>query len=335
MSKLRLAICDGDGLYCRRLDEYLHENLKLEFDILSFTELSILTEFAKSAMVSLIIISERMFSEMTEEEMRLFRNILVLEESGQGAWGNELWPKECRVLHVSKFKAASAVVDSVLELCVNSPEDFRSVAVTRRSEKGTVYGFFSPITRCGQTSLAAAVARTSSKKGKTIFLSFESFSSLPHTLGIAPKEDITDLMYYAECERAKLPIYLEKIKVSRDSVDFILPARCASQIKEVTGERIRELIDVLIKDVGYEYVILDITEYPEGFADMLLLCDRVFTIVRNSSADAYRQKSYDEMLIESGFEAVKAKTTLCRIPELKDKSLFDNYAAGILESEGA
>ena len=39
MKKLKLAICDKDDIYCHRLDEYLRGNLKLSFDILSFTDL--------------------------------------------------------------------------------------------------------------------------------------------------------------------------------------------------------------------------------------------------------------------------------------------------------
>ncbi len=334
MNGQKLAICDGDSIYCRRLDEYLHGNLRLEFEIFSFTDSKILMDFCANTQVSLLIVSEKMFTLLEKNDLLSFKNILVLDETVEA--GNNSFTENddgMRIVHLSKYQEASKIVDSIIDFCVKSPEDFKGVGKKASVESGNIYGFYSPISRCGQTSLAISIAKKLAQNNKVIFLSFESFSSLPEILGVSPREDITDVIYFTECEKGKLPIYLEKIKETKDGVDFILPARTALQVKDISFEKIRDLTDVLIHEAGYAYVIMDMTEYPSGFLDTLMLCDKIFTITGNNSRDEYRQKLYDEALVESGYGAIKAKTVLCQVPDRTDKKTFDKYADALLERE--
>ncbi len=335
MNRQKLAICDGDKVYCRRLDEYLHGNLKLEFDIYSFTDSEILLEFAKESRIALLIISEKMYEKLKDtDSYRDFKNILILDEGLNGGEKSEtVSDAECRIEHLSKYQEAAKIIEKVIDFCVDNPDDFEGVNTKADAKDGRVYGFYSPISRCGQTSLAISVAKKLAETSKVIFLSFESFSSLPWKLGISSKEDITDAIYYAECEKTKMPIYLEKIKKTKDGVDYIFPAGSASQLKEIGFEKIRELLMILTRELGYEYIVMDMTEYPGGFFDILMMCERIFTIGRNTFEDSFRQKAYDEALLEIGYGAVKAKTVLCQIPENADERIIEKYAYEILESE--
>ncbi len=335
MSRQKLAICDNDPVYCHRLYEYLHGNLTLGFDIISFTKVPLLLDFVKETEVSLLIISEKMYLELKDcSGVSGIKGVLVLDETAAGGdFEKPEFLSEVRIEHLSKYQEASKVIDGILDFCVKSPEYFAGVSANLEVRDCHIYGFYSPISSCGQTSLALAVAKKLAERSKVIFLSFESFSSLPDILGISPREDITDVMYYAECERSKFSVYLEKAKETANGVDIILPARTAEQIKEIGFEKIRELTEVLIKECGYEYVILDLTEYPEGFLDTLMLCEKIITVVRTNKSDAYKQKLYDETLVESGYGAVKAKTVICQLPEATDKKALERYAKEVLESE--
>ena len=334
MNGQKLAICDSDSIYCHRLDEYLHGNLKLEFEIISFTDPEIFLEFAEKTPVSLLIVSEKIFESLEKSDrFSEFKNILVLDETAKAKKDSDCDANGVRVERISKYQEASRIVDSIIDFCVKSPDDFKGVSTKSGVEEGHIYGFYTPISRCGQTLLAISLAKKLAQNSKVIFLSFESFSSLPEILGITQREDITDVMYFTECERNKLPVYLEKIKESKDGVDFILPARTAQQMRDISFEKIKDLTELLIHEAGYEYVILDMTEHPAGFLETLMLCDKVFTITRSNSLDMYRQKIFDETLVESGFGGIKAKSVLCQMPDMADKKAFERYLTGLTESE--
>lgn len=335
MIRPRLAICDGDAVYCHRLDEYLHGNLKLSFEIFSFTDISILMDFCRNEEVSLLIISERMFGNL-EKDMRstLSKNVLVLDEGiGARDQNGEDSCDDTKIEHISKYQEASRIVDGIINLCASSPEDFKAVAAGTEASNANVIGFYTPISRCGQTTFARAMAKKFAEKGKTIFLSFESFSSLPHLLGIQKGEDITDIMYYTECERDKLGIFLEKVKCSKEGVDYIMPARTAAQLRDISFDKLCNLVEILTKEAGYEYVVMDLTDYPDGFLDICLLCRRIFTVVRDNPWDAYRQKVFEEVLIGSGYEEIKSKMTKVKLPDIRDKKVFNAFVNQILSGD--
>lgn len=329
MSNMVLAVFDSSSFYCMRLAEYLRNNIKLSFDIRAFTDREEFLKLTQDMKIPLLIISSECLKDMEKDlSPDRIKNIIVLEEdpglseesgvSGDGA------------VHICKFLPAMRIVETVLEICVERPDDFTNLGIRERSDKCRVIGFYTPLSASGQTSLAVRMGEQLSQEGKSILLSFESFSSLTRTFGEDAGEDITDLIYFAECERDKFGIYLERIKVTRDGLDYIAPARTAAQIKELTGEKIKNLIDLLAKEGGYEYVILDLKDYPEGFFEILSMCDVVYTIGRNNSADQYRMGTYNKVLCESGYESVITRTVKCLFPEAQSGLVFRRYMRDLI-----
>lgn len=336
MKRLRLAICDSDEIYCQRLYGYLKNNLNLSFDIFSFTDTGILQRFTEKEPVSLLVVTESMMYDLTESiRKKYFRNILVLDEeaSPAGMLCESGALEDVTIRHISKFQQASGIVDELIDFCAESSEDFRGLSTQMKMADCKVLGFYTPITKCGQTTMALRVADKLARKGSVLFLSFESFSSLSQLLGTNADQDITDLIYYAECENSKFGLYLEKIKKTVNGVDFILPAKTAMQIKEISFDKVKELLGLLSSSVGYDYVILDLTEYPEGFFDILTLCDRIFTISRSNLADSARLQQYEAVVRENGFGDIESRTVKCVLPDIRDKRGYETCLDQLLEQE--
>ncbi len=331
MSKIVLAVCDNNRMYCERLQEFLRSRLKLSFVICAFTDTERLLEFSKKQKISLLVISEGAANRIPENVIsEEFNNVILLEEdlSEEGFFHrNMLTPKNLR--HISKYSPASLIVDTVLELCMCGQEEFAALSSSAKGNKCKVIGFYTPISRCGQTSLAIKMGEGLSRDKKTILISFESFSALSSMFDTEAEEDITDLLYYADCERDKFCLYLEKIRKNRNGLDYINPARTAMQVKEIDFARLKELIKLLSEEAGYEYVLLDLKEYPDGFFDILNMCDVVYTITRNNSADHYRIGQYNQVLSDNGFEDVLAKTVRFMLPKVRDGASYNRYVEAL------
>lgn len=331
MNGLRLAICDNDKTYCHRLDEYLRGHLNLAFDIFSFTDVDILREFAEKHPISLLMISESMYKCLEKGLVKDgFENIIVLDEGSGGVCEVSSDPG-VHLEYISKYQAASKIVDGIIDFCAEAPEDFEGVSTHAKIGKSKIIGFYSPISKCGQTTLAVEMAKKLAASHKVIFLSFESFSPLQAMLGIQCDEDITDLLYYADCERPRFSLYLEKIRENCYGADFIMPARTATQVKDITYQSVKELIELLADSAGYEYVLLDLTEYPEGFFDILQLCDRIYTVTRQVMPDAERVRAYETVLRENGFSEIETKTVKCQLPDIRDRKSYDYFVGELLE----
>jgi hypothetical protein len=337
MTKPKFAICDKDELYCMRLDEYLRGNLSLPFEICSFTDPLIMEKFVKENVVTLLMISESVLMDLEENLRKLIcRNVLILDE-GMGSLSmvrEDDKEQDVNIAVVNKYQAASGIVDRIVSYCADSTEVFDGLGMRMDGGKGKVLGLYSPLGNCGQTTMAIAMAEYLAEKAKVAFLSLESFSSLSHTLGISSEEDITDLLYYAECEKEKFGLYLERIKKTRNNVDYVMPAKTAMQIKEINLVRMNNLLELLIKNCGYDYVIVDMTEYPSDFFEIATGCDKIFTITRQHPADKYKMMVYENALMMSGYEELLNNTVKCQMPDVKDKRSFDLYLRDLLEREG-
>ncbi|WP_029231473.1 hypothetical protein [Butyrivibrio sp. VCB2006] len=336
MNRYKLAICDEDEIYCRRLDEYLRGNLGLGFEIFSFTSFEIMEKFLEKTKVSLLMIAESALEGI--DDLRLsgnIKNVLVLDE---GLGGSNRVSEDGAFLvnkrYINKYQPASLIVNDIVGFCTEESEDFTGLGLQSSSGKGRVIGLYSPLSKCGQTTLAVNIAERLAREGKVVFLSFESFSTLPQMLDISSNEDINDLMYYAELERDKFGLYLEKIKKTRNGVDYIMPAKTAMQIKEIGLSKVSNLYKLLAAECGYDYIVVDLTQYPDDFFEIAALSYRLIAITRAHASDLYKLKLFEEVLMQSGLEEVREKLVKCQVPDIRDKKAYEDYVRDLLESEG-
>ncbi|SFQ21690.1 hypothetical protein SAMN04487928_12428 [Butyrivibrio proteoclasticus] len=333
MTRPLLTLCDLDETYCGRLYEYLKENLKLTFRIEAFTSVNILVDFARKNKTSLLVVSESALLELGAAGTEHFKNILILDEDSGGVREEESFYGGQNIAHTTKYQKAGKIVDTIVDFCAEKAEAFDGLTAEFNSDTGNVIGLYSPISKCGQTSLTLKMGEILSSYGRTIMLSFDSFSSLPKILNIESDGSITDLMYYSEGDRNKFCIYLEKIKKTVGNLDVVMPARTAMQIRDISADALKLLLELLVHEAGYKYVLLDLTEYPEGFFEILKLCDKLFTITRQTSADSYRVEIYEEVLRQNGYEDVFASMIKINLPDLKDPPAFSRYTYDLLKKE--
>jgi hypothetical protein len=336
MSRLKLAICDTDLTYLKRLDEYIRNHINLSFDIHSFTDTKILADFAEKEDVKLLLVSDGNYWKLEEEDsLSKFRNILILEEEVRSSCVCESSAMNGRLIeHVSKFQPASSIVEAVVDMCASVPDEFSELTLQARIGSSRIIGFYTPLSRCGQTTMAIKMGELLSQKGKTILLSFESFSSMCGLIKEEPQEDITDLLYYADCEKDKFCLYLERIKRTENGLDYVAPAKTALELKDVTSDRIGELTELLAKEAGYEYILLDITEYPEGFYEILRMCKEVFMVTRPHPSDRYRLRMFESILDKNGCEDIQGRIVKCQLPDLRDKAQYSGALLQLLIQEG-
>ena len=331
MRNVTMAVFDSDALYCERLSEYLRSHLKLSFEIVSFTEAERLYGYLDENEIALLVVSESDALYLKGDILgRNCRNIMILDEEGKSGNLEELSDdNKIGICHVSKYLPASEIVERVLEVCISGAEGFSGLKVKSGTAETKLLGFYTPISRCGQTSFAIKMGEHLARKGRTLLLSFESFSALTSLFEQEAEEDITDLLYFADCERDKFCLYLEKIKRTRNGLDFIAPAKTAMQLKEISYEKIRELVELLSREAGYQYILFDLKDYPDGFFEILDLCDIVYTVMRNNSADHYRIGRYDKALLENDYERVMAKTMKCLLPDGRDITSYNRFIEDI------
>ena len=83
---------------------------------------------------------------------------------------------------------------------------------------------------------------------------------------------------------------------------------------------------ILLYHISFEH-------YFYYFLDILLLCKKIITITRANPVDDFKQKQFEAVLRDSGYEEICLKTTKLMMPDLRDKRSLDACIKEIVKGE--
>ncbi|MBR0165058.1 MAG: hypothetical protein IJQ12_10330 [Lachnospiraceae bacterium] len=304
MKKARIAICDPDHIYRGRLHGYLHAHIRLPVTIEEYSDHTQVMLRAEADALSLLILS----GEAALEKPQGCENILVLTDEGED---REVTESGVRICYRSRYRPAGEIVSRILEfLAEDTSLSIRMEQAGNRHTK--VIGYYSPIKRCMQTSSALCTGQILAENARTMYLSFSPFAGED----LAGKDgDLSDLMYYYDCAREQLPIWIERIKQRVGRLEYIPPASSYLQTEGMQARDYIGLIRAISEETDVKYLLLDLTETVTGLFDVLSVCDEVYTITGHDMRDKEKIEAYRRWLAMHGEEELLEKTRFVRLPK--------------------
>lgn len=267
-----------------------------------FTERGAWEQFAGQNEVTVLLVSQPLY-ERYGGEWEAGRRI-ILSEGRDGPPG-EQW--------IDKYQSVEAVVRKVLELA--SDAGLLPPAARAGGREGMkLIGVYSPVGRCLQTTFSFTLGQLLARKHRVLYLNFECFSGFGKMLRKEFQADLSDLIYFLHNRDGRFPYRLESMTQKLNGLDYIPPAFSCLDLQRVEKEEWLALLDELGQSGLYEYVILDLSEVINGLFDILKLCSRVYTIVRDDGFAAAKQEQYEALLTCLDHEDILENTKKCRLP---------------------
>ena len=311
MVKKILALCDGEENYLYHMADYLERKDMQPFAIRAFTNTDQLKKFMSNNETELLLIAENAYEEGIEDSPAA--HILILNESG-----NEVGKK---IENINKYQSSEYIFRAVMNSYTGGVEKVSQRIATGKEMK--IIGNYTPIGHCLQTTFALSMGQILAKKHKTLYLNFEAYSGLGYLLDQEFTTDITDVLYYFNCEKEKLAYRLGGMVQSLNGLDYIPPVLSYRDLNDINGEQWIQLFQEIERDSDYEYLILDLSEQMKGLFDVLRACFRVFTIVREDGFAEAKIRQYESILQSMNYEDVAVKTKKWNLP------LFHRIPSGL------
>lgn len=319
MKKDVLMICSTDSLFMRRLDGYLRTHLHLDLEIVNVSRAELLHQLPESRRCAVLVITE---SSVSKAELNEFENVLILMEKAEGvAEEEEPYLQQTRdkgdipdnlqrIRRISRYQSAARMKEEIIALCMEMDD---TICGIRYLSGLHVIGFYSPMKRALQTTMALTMGEMLAETRPTLYLNFEPF---PSQLFIEKrgKGDITDLIYNWDCAENKTNLYLESYRQQLGNLAYIPPAKSYMQLSDMDFPSWKRFFLSIGKYSDYEYLILDLSETFPELSQALDLCDRVYTVSRKGSNAFVKMKSYQNWLFTNGKESLVKKTTICELP---------------------
>lgn len=299
MKKNRLAICDSEQEYAYRLMDALSRKADFPFEILTFTSAQKLYEGLRRQPVQILLVAG---SDYSEEMQGLADRVILLWEGEEGS--------RTELPGINKYSGVVRILKKITE----TAEQDDSIGPFPKPDHPVHFlGFYTPIGRCLQTTLAFAAGQVLARNHRVLYLNFERFSGLESMLPGRFEADFGDLLYDLHKPPEAVLERLYRMAEPCKGLDVISPAFSAEDILCVGGGEWKRFFAIL-RESRYAYVVLDLADCVQDIFGILDECSRVYTIVRKEASEAAKIGRYEEAVKQAGHEAVLQKTCRCILP---------------------
>ena len=313
MNTNTLILCDRDEMYAGRLYGYIKGAMTIPLDIHEVTDLSHLREELSRLEEEdpgsrSVILPEEMYEDTVFPAGKT-TNVLVLTEEGEGRVKER---EGVRLTVLNRYRPAREIADRLFTLMT---EDENTVVsgVSEGFKGSRVIGFYSPVKRSGQTILALTMGQLMTKTKRALYISFEAFGGAYFGNG-ENGGNLTDILYYHDCVKDRLPLYVERFKTDMNGLSCIGPAGSMEEVADISPAQFKGLIATLAASGAYDVILLDLTDLVSGLKEILTGCEAVYMTGTHDTQAKEKLRQYMRSLKLTGNDALTEKIRVLTPP---------------------
>ncbi|MBQ7248247.1 MAG: hypothetical protein IJS22_09190 [Lachnospiraceae bacterium] len=282
MRKRIFGICDTDKSYISAFCSYLNRREAGRFTVMAFSEPEMLESYLYDGRFDLLVVSESFI-----EASAGSTGDAALPEGATFILAEEKEPCDYMYPAIYKYQSAERIISQVLSAF--SGNDVSS----RRSGRVRIIGVYSPLGRCGKTSLALAAASRLALRQPTLLISLDDLPGHDELLRHEDNCGLSDLLYrFSACGELDTGMLPE----SDGGAVVIACADCPEDIRQTDPMLISGLIEAL-RDLGvYRNIVVDAgCALPDPSA-VLKMCREIWMplpddAISSAKADAWRMRT--------------------------------------------
>lgn len=313
-----MAVWDTSPLYAERLADFANEGGKLPFRAVAFSSADRLKEYAAKHSVEILLAGWNAPAEELKEIRA--RQIIYL--------GEEKRANPEKLPSVYKYQNSERIMREVMA-CYAGDETGKTISIAGR---GKVIGVFSPVGRCGKTSLALTLAQVWRETERTLFVTLEDCSGFREMTGETYGECLSDLLYRyrhgGSCwEKIGAFVY------TWGNVDYIPPFRYPEDMEGISGMELAGFLEDMASEAGYGILVVDMGQTGCQAAEVLEACDVIYMPVMEDRISQAKIREFEAGLSDSGRDGVLERLEKLKLPAGTRMSAGADYPDQLLWGE--
>ncbi len=283
MKKKRIAVCDSEEGFASDFAEYLNHKKKLPFYAEAFTDTERFCACAGKSPPGLLLIGQ---GDMNEQVESLGVPCVVL-------LSGEKIQEEAEYKQIYKYQSAESMLHEVMEYYTQSGS---TEQYPKSWEKLDVIGVYSPLARCGKTSLALTLGQILGEEREVLYVNMEDYSGFSGLLGLGERRNLSDFFYQLRCQSEQGAALLEGLAVRGGQMDYIPPALSWEDVRSISFSEWLEFFRFVEKETRYETLILDIGNGCREIFRLLELCHIVYVPVLKDWLSQCKLRQFRELM---------------------------------------
>ncbi len=276
------GILDSDLEYTRRLVDYINGCRNCSYDVVGFTGLPQLSQYARENDISLLVIDETLVEDL--KALEIYDKEMILLTRSKDAQG------------IYKYQSASVIADIISS---------HKVTDKLHNSKASVMGIASLGDSGRRCATALSLCKSMASESKVLYIGIDEFLPLDKILNIESPGDLSDLMM------ALTSSDIDGLTCHYGGFDLIIPPRSGNDVEHLQVKDLIELVEH-IKGLGiYEKIVLDIGTYVKEWYKLFIYVDEACMVASQGREELIR---YEDFL---GFLEYKGLINRSRIRKME------------------
>lgn len=313
MKKL-MAVYDDDPKYAERLSDYVNRKEKGIFQAQAFTSKERLEEFAKGNDIDVLLTSN---IEDTEKISRInsAHTICLMEDrnllnEGQGAG-------------IYKYQSGDDIIRDVMAVYCEMP-GAKNIFPGMYGKEKQVIGVYSPIGRCGKTSLSLAIGQLLAKEEKVLFITLDMFTGFSSLIDERWKRDMSDLIYYYKQKRFNA-LRLNSVVYLLGDMAWIPPMGYPDDYNHITAEEMADFLIRILEECDYTTIVLDIGNYDRQILPILNICKVIYMPIKEDMFSQAKLKEFEDYIEECKDQELQEKFYKIHVPYMTGVKRMEHF----------
>ncbi len=326
--KKMMAVYDEDPFYAERLSDYVNRKEKGIFKAQAFTSRERLEEYAKGNEVDVLLTgvpAESFQNSALQSVQKIYLTEERCEKSGFGDAHEENFYDQKEVY---KYQSGDDIIREVMAVYCELPE-VKAVLPGLASREKRIIGVYSPVGRCGKTSLSLSIGQVLAKEEKVIFITLDTFSGFSQILDEQWKRDMSDLLYYYKQGRFH-GLRLNSITYYLGDMAWLPPLRYPDDYSQVTAEEMADFLVQILNESIYETIVLDIGNYDRQVLPILEKCQVVYMPVKEDMISQAKLKEFEKYADRFGSRELKEKFHKIHVPMMTGTKRMEHFPQELL-----
>ncbi len=314
-----MAVYDEDPFYAERLSDYVNRKEKGIFRAQAFTSRERLEEFAKGNDID-VLLAGTSVGESADSGLQSVQKIYLTEEPGSGS--------EVGETEIYKYQSGDDIIREVMAAYCDLP-GVKSVYPGLTAREKRLVGVYSPVGRCGKTSLALAMGQALAKEEKVLFVSLDLFTGFSQLLDEPWKRDLSDLLYYYKQGRFHA-LRLNSILYYLGDMAWLPPLKYPDDYGQVTVSELADLFQQILRESSFETIILDIGNYDRQVLPVLDACNVVYMPVKEDVISQAKLREFEQYVESTGHRGLKGKIHKIHVPLVTGTRRMERFPQELL-----
>ena len=302
-----IAVIDTDIRFALKLSDFLSKEDRIPFKAVAYTSFQMYSNESSSMETVAFITDIDNVDECIETGLPvvLLSDDAMVESKYTGS--SELF---CSIF---KFCGVHIIVDELLGFFSGN----NSFGLTAGNKNTKVYGVYSPINRCGRTSLSVAFhSYFCSQENSSLLISFDEYDSLFSVLRKENSRDLSDVFYgykTGDLNFAKLGECISRV----EDLNIVLPARYNEDLFYLSDNELTKFMNDILSANLFEVIVIDFGSIGRRSMQILDMCEKIFcpVIGENNSVEMTKISEFKSLLGRNGYAEIIHKIYEMRLPK--------------------